>query len=134
MSALLVFTVPGRPVSWQRPHFTRGRHTTDAKQRQAKRAIAAAASAHIPAHWPRDVAYSVRIDAYYPTRVYGDIDRIAGLPLDALEGIAYESDRQVSELRVERHVDRERPRVDVRVVAIDPALETDAIMHGEVAR
>ena len=134
MSALLVFVVEGRPVSWQRPHVLRnGAHKTDAKQREGKRALTCAARAAMPHPWDRSGVYAVTVHAYYPSRVFGDVDRIAGLPLDALEGIAYNTDRQVAELTVSRRVDKARPRVEVRVYALDPALETDAIMHGEAA-
>jgi Holliday junction resolvase RusA-like endonuclease len=124
------WTVPGRPVSWQRMTPVAGRPTMPAKARAAKRLYQLAARAGRPAGWRLDApAYVVTVRAYYPDRRYGDVDRIVGLPLDAMEGVAYGTDRDVCELRVLRHVDRARPRLEVRV----KALESDE-PRGEVAR
>ncbi len=135
MSALLVFVVPGRPVSWARANIVNGRPTTDKKQRAAKRTYQLAARQALGRNsWDRSGAYSVQVDAYYPNNVTGDIDRIPGLILDALEGVAFEKDRQVSELVVTRQVDALRPRVVVKVAAADPGREADEVIHGEALR
>lgn len=111
----LRFVVEGRPVSWQRKNVVNGRVLTDKKQRAAKRTLQLAALSARPRGWVRDGQYEVRVHAYYPDGRQGDVDRIAGLPLDALEGVAYEADRQVVRLEVGRFTDRERPRVEVVV-------------------
>jgi hypothetical protein len=132
VSALLVFVVEGRPVSWQRTNVVKGRPMTDAKQREAKKRIALSAQAALRSRpWATDGDYAIQVDAYYPDRVFGDADRIPGLVMDALEGIAYRKDRQVSALDVRRHLDKARPRVEVRVYALDPGDDADAVMHGE---
>jgi Holliday junction resolvase RusA-like endonuclease len=118
---ILSFTVEGRPVSWARKNVVNGRPLTDKKQREAKRTLHLAALAARPRGWRRDATYEVRVHAYYPDGRQGDCDRIAGLPLDALEGVAYEADRQVVRLEVGRFTDRERPRVEVVVRAIGGA-------------
>jgi Holliday junction resolvase RusA-like endonuclease len=45
--------------------------------------------------------------------VQGDADRLLGLPMDALEGLVYRSDRQVQRVSCERRIDRENPRLEV---------------------
>jgi Holliday junction resolvase RusA-like endonuclease len=118
VSALLVFVVEGRPVSWQRTNVVNGRPMTDKGQRSAKLAYSSAARAALGSRaWDRERAYRVEVDAYYPNRVRGDIDRIPGLMLDAMQGIVYEQDRQVTDLVVRRRVSKGRPRVEVRVWA-----------------
>lgn len=114
----LVFTVEGRPVSWARTNIVKGRPTTDAKQRSAKKTYALAARAALGRKpWERTGTFAVYVDAFYPDRNYGDIDRIPGLVLDALEGVLYDRDRQVSSLVVLRYVDRKHPRIVVQVKA-----------------
>jgi Holliday junction resolvase RusA-like endonuclease len=49
-------------------------------------------------------------DVYYATR-RPDLD--ASLILDALEGIAYRNDRQVREMHLYHHLDRENPRAEI---------------------
>jgi Holliday junction resolvase RusA-like endonuclease len=123
----IVFVVEGRPVSWARlearkgkPLFGRQRERSD-QMKSAKAMLAARALGALAclrggrSAWPLEGAFSVSIRAFYPTAVMGDVDRLAGLPLDALEGIAYRTDRQVTTLSVVRLIDRERPRVEVAV-------------------
>jgi Holliday junction resolvase RusA-like endonuclease len=49
-------------------------------------------------------------DVYYATR-RPDLD--VSLILDALEGIAYRNDRQVREMHLYHHLDRENPRAEI---------------------
>lgn len=120
MTAAYTWTVQGRPVSWQRMAVVRGRPTMPAEARSAKRLYALAALAGRPSGWRLDApAYAVEVRAYYPDRRLGDVDRLAGLALDAMEAVAYTCDRAVCELHVQRFVDRERPRLEVRVQALE---------------
>lgn len=150
----LVFTVPGRPMSWQRAAVgAAGKITSYARGKKSKRSgekIAAfkktvwlaARQALGRAAWEKDRGFEVTIRAYYPDSRFGDIDRIPGLVLDALQGLAYVTDRQVYRLTVDRYVDKENPRIDVVVrpeaigaeLSDDPALETAAIIDCEVRR
>lgn len=120
MTTAYTWSVPGRPVSWQRMAVVRGRPTMPAEARAAKRLYQLAARAGRPAGWRLDApAYAVTVRAYYPDRRLGDVDRIVGLPLDAMEGVAYGTDRAVCEMHVARFVDRARPRLEVRVQALE---------------
>lgn len=121
------FTIPGRPVTWQRTNDVRGRRVTDAAQRAEKRRIAAIARAARPRGWPMDLEYAVAVEGYWPDRRFGDSDRLVSLTMDALEGVAYPKDREVSAQGGVRHVDKLRPRVEVHIVAFDPRRERAAI-------
>lgn len=120
MTAPLSFEVPGRPVSWQRSNDVRGRRVTDAAQRAAKRVYAAAALAARPRGWPLDRTYAVEVIGYYPDRRYADSDRLVGLVLDALEGVAYRTDRQVGvQAGLRCLVPKGEERIAVTVVPYD---------------
>lgn len=100
MTASLSYTVPGKPVTWARARTRHGRHYTAPKQASAKLAhhLAAAASrGRRP--WPLDGAFAVDVLGVYTSAVVGDCDRLASLPLDALEGLLWHTDRQVREVR-----------------------------------
>lgn len=122
----LRFTIPGRPVTWQRPTDdgrTGRRNVTTAEQRAEKRRIATIARAALPRGWRLDGEYAICVIGYWPDRRLGDSDRLVSLTMDALEGVAYRTDRQVGAQGSARRIDRERPRVEVHVVAYDPAAE-----------
>ncbi len=55
---------------------------------------------------------------FYRRRKAGDIDGCIKAVLDALKGYVIEDDEQVSRLVVERFLDRDRPRAEVRVKAV----------------
>lgn len=57
---------------------------------------------------------AVTVDLYWPDRRKHDVDNIKVL-LDALSGIAWEDDGQIVDLRTRKHVDKERPRVEIEV-------------------
>lgn len=118
---MLRFTIPGRPVTWQRPNEVRGHRVTDAAQRAEKRRIAAIAKRALPKGWPTDAEYAVEVVGYWPDRRYGDMDRLVSLTMDALQGVAYLTDRQVAAQGSARVLDRERPRVEVTVAALGEA-------------
>ena len=79
-----------------------------------------------------DHEWSVTVEAYYPTRVMGDIDRVTTLVLDALEGLVYVSDRQVASIRGERFVDRDNPRTVVRVARMGSKVKPRAAAEEAV--
>lgn len=115
---MLAITIPGRPVTWQRTNDVRGRRLTDAGQRREKRRIAALARAALPPGWPMDAEYAIEVIGYWPDRRFGDVDRLVSLTMDALEGVAYASDRQVAAQGGARRVDRKNPRIEVCLVPL----------------
>ena len=60
---------------------------------------------------------AVFLDVYRPRR-RGDLDNILKATLDALNGIAYRDDDQVTEITAQRYEDKALPRVEVSVVPL----------------
>jgi len=139
------FTIPARPrklggkprpVTWQRTNHYAGKRLTDKAQRAEKGRIASIARRAVPRGWPLDAAYVVEVIGYWPDRVFGDTDRLVSLPMDALEGVAYRTDRQVVAVAGGRDVDPENPRTEVTVAVVDEterAEITIAIRRREAA-
>jgi Holliday junction resolvase RusA-like endonuclease len=117
----LVIHVPGRPVSWERDNVIGGKFIRPKSQRAAKAVIATAALIALTRRlggrkaWSLEGEFELELWAWYPSRVFGDVDRLSGLYQDALEGLAYKTDRQISDLIVRRRVDAERARVELTV-------------------
>lgn len=59
----------------------------------------------------------VEIDLYEPSK-RRDIDSGIKSLLDCLTGIVYGDDRQVEELIVHKHTDKEKPRVEITVLSL----------------
>ncbi len=143
------FTIPGKPEGKGRPRFsTRGKYVqtyTPGKTaayeelvqlmwRQARSAkltgnIWAFISAIFPI--PKRTTKAQRAEMETGTVQYPhkpDADNIAKIILDALNGIAYDDDGQVTELRVSKYYGPV-PRVNVTLVEADKAKET-VEQHG----
>lgn len=112
MADILHVVVPGRPVSWQRqataPRGARRARRPVPEVERYKQAVAYAAQrAMQAAGWlrrGRPVEFFVGLDVYTDT-AGGDYDRYLSAVYDGLEGIVYESDRQVAGgLAGRRHV------------------------------
>jgi len=65
-------------------------------------------------HVPLDGPVHLRIHVYRPAR-RGDLDNILKTALDALEGVAYNNDKQIVEIHATRHEDKENPRIEIEV-------------------
>ena len=116
------FVVPGPVVPWQRAASVGARRFTPAKQRayqQLVRYHALAARPRGPWLPSKASRYRVDVEAYLPDERRRDLDNIAKTLLDALNGVLYLDDSQITMLLVATHVDRERPRVEVRVVELE---------------
>jgi Holliday junction resolvase RusA-like endonuclease len=59
----------------------------------------------------------VSLDFYRPAK-RGDLDNLLKVTLDSLIGWAYEDDKQVAEIHVMRHEDKDDPRVEISITAI----------------
>jgi Holliday junction resolvase RusA-like endonuclease len=59
----------------------------------------------------------VSITLYFGTKRKADLDNLNKLSLDALTGIAYLDDSQISELHLKRAYDKARPRIEVVLTA-----------------
>ncbi len=63
----------------------------------------------------KKLEWEIRADIllYFGDRRKRDIDNFHKLSLDALTGIAYEDDCQIVELHIEKHYDKENPRIEI---------------------
>lgn len=111
------FTAYGEPKSKQRPRVVRGRAYTPMETLLAERAIAEsyrAVSEHLFEH---DVVVS--IDFFNGNRRRRDIDNMAKLVMDALNGVAFVDDYQVVGLNLRKFfTEKERARTVVRVAEV----------------
>lgn len=110
---VLRYVLEGKPVPWQRARARCGQRFTDKRMREAKEAHQWKALQIRPRSWSQDGVFALDLAVYVHPSSRGDVDNLAKLPMDALQGIAYRNDRQVAKVSVERHVDRDRPRTEV---------------------
>lgn len=126
----LRYVVPGRPVTWERKRLDgRGRKVRTFTSDEQERAMAAhqwhavAALGPRRAEWALTGAFEIGVMGYWPDAVVGDVDRLLSLAMDALQGIAYRTDRQVRLLgRTGIVADGSPERVEVvlRRLDVDP--------------
>ena len=120
----LTFTFNGEPVPQSRPRFGRGGRVYEpARMTAFKSAIRAAASAAMAGSSPlsEPVACTLRFFRKFKAtaRNFGDADNLAKAVLDAVNGLAFVDDSQVTSLLIQKFQDRENPRVEV---SIEPAV------------
>jgi Holliday junction resolvase RusA-like endonuclease len=138
--AALVFTVRGNPLSQNRAfRVARTGRSSRAPRRMIlsddartfKALVAEAAARAVHRAWRRDVEVDVEFRLYFDSR-RPDADGPVKLALDALQGVKLEpksrlrvggciaNDRQVRDYAVRKRLDRENPRLEVRVSVVDP--------------
>lgn len=138
-SAKCFFEIPGEPQGKGRPRFScaggRARSYTPEKTREYERAVSDCYTVkygHLKLLGPlavKIIAYSSipkstskkkrleMLNGTIKNTKKPDVDNIAKAILDGLNGAAYEDDKQVCSLTVEKFFD-ERPRVCVEITAI----------------
>jgi Holliday junction resolvase RusA-like endonuclease len=62
---------------------------------------------------PLEGDIAVDITLYFGTKRKADLDNFNKLSLDALTGIVWQDDNQISDLRLRRSYDKQRPRIEV---------------------
>lgn len=130
----IVFSVPGEPVGKARPRVTRSGHAyTPAKTVSYENLVKMRFDELFPDWVPLEKEIQVAIHAYYkipksaskakrqamlngtinPTKK-PDIDNVAKIINDALNGLAYVDDTQIVKERIEKHYG-EKPHVDIYI-------------------
>ena len=120
----LRFTVEGPPIPYQRVGRRGGgrafkpKRMVEHMERIAEEAsVALRDSRHLWsfADWPTDARYRLEVTAYLPTRRRVDADNLGKIIMDALNGVIWADDAQVSRLEVEKRHDMAAPRTVVLV-------------------
>jgi len=70
---------------------------------------------------PVDGEVSLVLHVFRP-KLVGDLSNRLKVLEDSLNGFAWVDDKQVAEIRMVRDLDRERPRVEVEVLPVEPGL------------
>lgn len=112
------FTLDGPPQPKGRPRFGGGTARTPDATRRYEAAIRNAAHMALltEPRWPKEApAYELTVVAHFANWRSRDIDNVIKAVADGLEGVAYDSDRRVMDVRGARRVDSEWPRTVVRV-------------------
>lgn len=107
---MLILPVPPSANRWWRLGKGHMHKSEEARLYQAAVSVALSRQGG-PIRAPRPVSVSIQ---WYRERKAGDLDKRLGVLLDALQGIVYENDAQVTRIVAERHeADAEGPRVVV---------------------
>ena len=67
---------------------------------------------------PLEGDIEVSITLYFGTKRRADLDNFNKLSLDALTGIAYLDDSQISELHLKRAYDKIKPRIEIVLASV----------------
>ena len=116
---MIEFTVPGRPRPKQRPR--KGKHGnmyTPRETQEYERKVAWYASKAMQGKVKITGPVGVAIRLYFKGKRVADIDNCAKAIMDGMVGVIYNDDRQVRELRISRHGDKEE-RAEARVWPIE---------------
>lgn len=108
----MTITLPLPPSANRYWRYTRGRVLVSREARAYRARCQTAALAQRVQMLDGDVEVSGTV--YFENR-RRDLDGAIKVLFDALEGIAYRNDRQVASIALERAIDRDRPRVEIRV-------------------
>jgi len=116
---MIEFTVPGRPRPKQRPR--KGKHGnmyTPRETQEYERKVAWYALKAMQGKGKITGPVGVEIRLYFKGKRVADIDNCAKAIMDGMVGVIYNDDRQVRELRISRHGDKEE-RAEARVWPIE---------------
>jgi len=109
--------IPGEPVAKGRPRMGKHGAYTPAKTRQAEEAIGWAVKQRYPALQPIAGEFVLEMEFYEGVRKGrpNDLDNFVKLALDALNGIVWMDDSQVTKITAELHRKAKNPRTIIKV-------------------
>lgn len=114
----LRFTIHGEPLSKERARVVNGHAYTPRRTRDAEARVQAAWMAAAGRVSASDGPFYVVMHFFPGTRKRRDLDNMAKLVLDALNGWAWRDDSEVDSLSLFRHpvVPRDEARVEIQIV------------------
>lgn len=104
---MITFTVPGPPAPKGRPRVGKGRTYTPAKTKAAEQQVAWLCRAAMRGRKPIPGPVAVELTFTMPNRRRIDVDNLAKLVCDSINGIAYDDDSQIIDLRATKRFDGE---------------------------
>jgi crossover junction endodeoxyribonuclease RusA len=104
---------PTANLYWRLGRDGKPHKTKTARDYQRATFVRAFSAGWRPIKAPRGVAVLFRW--YRVNKAGGDLDNRLKVILDALEGTAYDNDRQICKIDAERFEDPDRPRVEIAV-------------------
>ena len=106
------------PPSWNRAYRAgQGRFYTPESIIAFRTEVRVAAKNARIKMFPAETRVSVSL-WWFRRQQAGDLDKRVSVLLDALQGVWFVNDRQVSEIHAYRDEDKHRPRLEVEVVAV----------------
>jgi len=116
MGVLLEMTVEGEPVAWQRTRGSGNRRFTPPKTRQWETTVGLFARRWRTVREPHGGEVAVSLTFRRSNARRADIDNLTKAVLDAMNGIVYDDDAQVTALCVGLERRSDSPGVDITVV------------------
>lgn len=114
---MIKFEVATDPIPLARARFGRGRAYLPKRSQEYRCRVAEAAIQALDGQEPMTCNLSCTVEVYRKyrpaTRQFGDLDNHIKATLDAVQGLIFDDDKQVVEIKAAKHVDKERPRLVV---------------------
>lgn len=112
------FTIPGEPVSKERPRLGRNGGTyTPPKTKAQEAKIGYAFNVSSTHEWSTDGEYRVECNFHCKSN-NKDVDNMLKVALDGLGGLAFDNDRQVVEVKARKYAPSKTPRTEIRVTLL----------------
>jgi len=112
----IFFTVSGNPIPKQSFRFRNGQRSYQPARIKAWQNMVAAEAYAVMIGKDKLVA-PLRVSIHFrrDNRRRVDLDNLSKAVLDAMNGIVYQDDQQIHELRLSKEIDKDNPGVDVRI-------------------
>lgn len=123
--AAAAFVVHGKPQPKQRARKGKnGRWYTPTPTRNYEALVRDVASLYLGAHWRKDGVFRLEVRIVVNDHRPFDSDNVLKAVSDAMNGVAYDDDRQVTETATSKHYEPGgRPRIEVRLERLGDAPE-----------
>ena len=123
---MIAITINTEPLPQSRPRFGNGKVYETTALRKYKSAVALVAQRQMAGLKPLTGALQCGLKFYRnfneTSRRFGDFDNLAKAVIDALNGIAFVDDSQITKCVIEK-IRSERPRVEIWIDELKPPLQ-----------
>lgn len=110
----ITITIPNNPISVNHMYGSRGTMRFLKKEgKEYKKDVATIANVKCPA--PIDGDVGMEIVYYFKDRRRRDVTNYDKAPLDAMSGIVYHDDKQITDIVLRKRLDKDVPRTEIRI-------------------